>query len=313
MWEDNATSETDENDENGVYPVHGTSDEETSPRVEANRNSDEESDEEDDEDALGENSSSAPSSYFPANPAVRKTLFSAVNLNADSSARPRQGLVRKENPTTQCDLLDRTPEAAEIIKSMKREIVNADGSRDIWYPNGNLKKISADGLIIRMLYFNKDIKETNMAEGTTKYYYFETNTWHTTYLDGLEILEFPDGQTEHRFKDGSTEVHFPNGSIRTTNPNSADIAEEWKYPDGTTVIIRKNDDKEINLPNGQVEIHTKAHKRRIYPDGTIKFVYPDGSQESRYSNGRVRLKDKDGRLLSDTGGGTGAGAVGAAT
>ncbi|XP_035899883.1 centromere protein J [Anopheles stephensi] len=312
MRDDNLTSETDENDENGLYPIDGTSDEEPSPRVNEKGNSVEESDDgdEDDDDALGENSSSAPSSYFPANPAVRKTLFNAVNLNADSSANQptRQGLVRKENPTNQGDLLlDRTPEAAELIKSMKREIVNADGSRDVWYPNGNLKKISADGLIIRMLYFNKDIKETNMAEGTTKYYYFETNTWHTTYLDGLEILEFPDGQTEHRFKDGSTEVHFPNGSIRTTNPNSADIAEEWKYPDGTTVIIRKNDDKEINLPNGQVEIHTKAHKRRIYPDGTIKFVYPDGSQESRYSNGRVRLKDKDGRLLSDTGGGTAAG------
>ncbi|XP_062698858.1 centromere protein J isoform X2 [Aedes albopictus] len=197
---------------------------------------------------------------------------------------------------------DRSPKTAELINSLKRETVNADGSRDIWYPNGNLKKISPDGLVIRMLYFNKDIKETNMSEGTTKYYYFETNTWHTTYLDGLEILEFPDGQTEHRFKDGSTEVHFPNGSIRTTNPNSTDIAEEWKYPDGSTVIIKKNDDKVINLPNGQVEIHTKAHKRRIYPDGTIKYLYPDGSQESRYSNGRVRLKDKEGKLISDTGG-----------
>ncbi|XP_050068398.1 centromere protein J [Anopheles maculipalpis] len=306
--EDILSSETDEYNENGVYPLNGTSDEDTSVHAVEKRNSEDESDDDDGDGAFGENSSSAPSAYFPPNPTVRKTLFNAVNLNTDISAQPRQGLVRKENPTAQCDLLDRTPEAAELIKSMKREIVNADGSRDIWYPNGNLKKISADGFIIRMLYFNKDIKETNMAEGTTKYYYFETNTWHTTYLDGLEILEFPDGQTEHRFKDGSTEVHFPNGSIRTTNPNSADIAEEWKYPDGTTVIIRKNDDKEINLPNGQVEIHTKAHKRRIYPDGTIKFVYPDGSQESRYSNGRVRLKDKDGRLLSDTGGGTGTGA-----
>ncbi|XP_053658322.1 centromere protein J [Anopheles marshallii] len=314
--EDNLTSETDENDENGFYPNDGSSDEQFSPRKDGNSNIDEENDEDDDDDeaddVLGEYSSSAqegpiPSSYFPKNPAVRKTLFNAINLNEDTPAAPtRQGLVRKENPTTQCDLLDRTPEAAELIKSMKREIVNVDGSRDIWYPNGNLKKISPDGMIIRMLYFNKDIKETNMTEGTTKYYYFETNTWHTTYLDGLEILEFPDGQTEHRFKDGSTEVHFSNGSIRTTNPNSADITEEWKYPDGTMVIIRKNDDKEINLPNGQVEIHTKAHKRRIYPDGTIKFVYPDGSQESRYSNGRIRLKDKDGRLLSDTGGGTGA-------
>uniref|UniRef100_A0A182MUE5 Centromere protein J C-terminal domain-containing protein n=1 Tax=Anopheles culicifacies TaxID=139723 RepID=A0A182MUE5_9DIPT len=313
--EDNLTSETDENDENGFYPNNGSSDEEFNPEIARNRNDGSENDDDDEDDdaddVLGESSSSAlegpvPSSYFPKNPAVRKTLFNAVNLNADTTAPQRQGLVRKENPSTKCDLLDRTPEAAELIKSMKREIVNADGSRDIWYPNGNLKKISSDGMIIRMLYFNKDIKETNMTDGTTKYYYFETNTWHTTYLDGLEILEFPDGQTEHRFKDGSTEVHFPNGSIRTTNPNSADIAEEWKYPDGTTVIIRKNDDKEINLPNGQVEIHTKAHKRRIYPDGTIKFVYPDGSQESRYSNGRVRLKDKDGRLLSDTGGGAGA-------
>uniref|UniRef100_A0A182VQY0 Centromere protein J C-terminal domain-containing protein n=1 Tax=Anopheles minimus TaxID=112268 RepID=A0A182VQY0_9DIPT len=314
--EENLTSETDENDENGFHPNNDSSDEEFNPQSDRKKNIVEEHDEDDDEDdseddVLGENSSSAlegpvSSSYFPTNPTVRKTLFNAVNLNEDTLEPPRQGLVRRENPTTKCDLLDRTPEAAELIKSMKREIVNADGSRDIWYPNGNLKKISADGMIIRMLYFNKDIKETNMTDGTTKYYYFETNTWHTTYLDGLEILEFPDGQTEHRFKDGSTEVHFRNGSIRTTNPNSADIAEEWKYPDGTTVIIRKNDDKEINLPNGQVEIHTKAHKRRIYPDGTIKFVYPDGSQESRYSNGRIRLKDKDGRLLSDTGGGTGA-------
>uniref|UniRef100_A0A182PC25 Centromere protein J C-terminal domain-containing protein n=1 Tax=Anopheles epiroticus TaxID=199890 RepID=A0A182PC25_9DIPT len=308
--EEQLGSETEENNDDRFHPQNDSSDSDDSDKcVNGKHRTD---DEDEDDEAIGENSSSAqeecstvPSSYFPKNPAVRKTLFNAVNLTGDTAATQQQGLVRKENPPTKCDLLDRTPEAAEIIKSMKREIVNADGSRDIWYPNGNLKKISSDGLTIRMLYFNKDIKETNMSEGTTKYYYFETNTWHTTYLDGLEILEFPDGQTEHRFKDGSTEVHFPNGSIRTTNPNSADIAEEWKYPDGTTVIIRKNDDKEISLPNGQVEIHTKAHKRRIYPDGTVKYVYPDGSQESRYSNGRVRLKDKDGRLISDTGGGAG--------
>lgn len=76
-------------------------------------------------------------------------------------------------------------------KGLKREIQNDDGSKDVWYPNGNLKKISADSMNIRMLYFNKDIKETNIHEGTVKYYYADTNTWHTTYLDGLEILEFP--------------------------------------------------------------------------------------------------------------------------
>lgn len=75
--------------------------------------------------------------------------------------------------------------------NFKREIVNDDGSRDIWYPNGNLKKVSADEMVIRMLYFNKDVKETNIHEGTVKYYYAEANTWQTTYLDGLEIWEFP--------------------------------------------------------------------------------------------------------------------------
>lgn len=73
----------------------------------------------------------------------------------------------------------------------KRVIENHDGSKDVWYPNGNLKKISPDGMCIRMLYYNKDIKETNIAEGTVKYYYAESNTWHTSYIDGLEILEFP--------------------------------------------------------------------------------------------------------------------------
>jgi len=81
--------------------------------------------------------------------------------------------------------------SSEVLSEMKREIVNSDGSKDIWYPNGNLKKISADGMMIRMLYYNKDIKETNINEGTVKYYYADNNTWHTTYIDGLEILEYP--------------------------------------------------------------------------------------------------------------------------
>lgn len=184
--------------------------------------------------------------------------------------------------------------------NMKREIVNADGSKDIWYPNGNLKKISADGMLIRMLYYNKDIKETNINEGTVKYYYAETNTWHTTYLDGLEILEFPNGQIEHRHKNGLVEVHYPNNSIKIIDPRDEKKSEEWRFPDGTHLVQMRNGDKILSLPNGQKEIHTKLQKRREYPDGTVKIVYPDGSTETRYSNGRVRLKDKDGNLVMDT-------------
>lgn len=105
----------------------------------------------------------------------------------------KQRLIRAEDP----DELDKTDsaqcndESDAITKSMKRIIENPDGSKDVWYPNGNLKKISADGMFIRMLYFNKDIKETDIKEGVVKYYYAETDTWQTTYLDGLEIFEYP--------------------------------------------------------------------------------------------------------------------------
>lgn len=184
----------------------------------------------------------------------------------------------------------------------QREIINADGSKEIWYPNGNLKKVSSDGMFLKTLYFNKDIKETNINEGTIKYYYSGTNTWHTTYIDGLEIIEFPDGHSEHRYKNGMIEIHFPNGTIKKmpASNQQEDTLEEWKYLDGTTVIHSRNGDKIMKMLNGQKEIHTKLYKRREYPDGTIKLLYPDGSQETRYSNGRVRLKDKEGKLVMDS-------------
>ncbi|CAG9805053.1 unnamed protein product [Chironomus riparius] len=191
--------------------------------------------------------------------------------------------------------------SSDILTEMKREIVNSDGSKDIWYPNGNLKKISADGMMIRMLYYNKDIKETNINEGTVKYYYADTNTWHTTYVDGLEILEYPSGEVEHRYKDNTVEIHYTDGSIRITNKTwTNDIKEEWRMPDGTNAKIYKNDTKVLSFPNGQREIHTSNYKRREFPDGTVKIVYEDGSMETRYSNGRIRVKDKDGNLVSDT-------------
>lgn len=113
---------------------------------------------------------------------------------SSSSSSPKRSTYFKENKNSK-----KIPTASDDVPTLesnsalnlKREIVNEDGSRDIWYPNGNLKKISADEMVIRMLYFNKDVKETNIHEGTVRYYYAEANTWQTTYLDGLEIWEFP--------------------------------------------------------------------------------------------------------------------------
>lgn len=121
----------------------------------------------------------AKSSYFrsPQSAKFRQSSHSRENVTDRKSKSPGTTNESKGNNASHNDY--------------KRIIENADGSKDVWYPNGNLKKISADAMFIRMMYYNKDIKETNISEGTVKYYYAETNTWHTTFMDGMEILEFP--------------------------------------------------------------------------------------------------------------------------
>lgn len=134
--------------------------------------------------SIEEDSEEAPttgqSHYFPSTVAYNKRRgASAGHSTVDAEKENKQA-----TQTAPSALNDTTP-------GPKKEIVNEDGSKDVYYPNGNLKKISADAMVVKVLYFNKDIKETNINEGTVKYYYAETKTWHTSYLDGLEILEFP--------------------------------------------------------------------------------------------------------------------------
>ncbi|XP_058788921.1 centromere protein J [Phymastichus coffea] len=177
-----------------------------------------------------------------------------------------------------------------------REVHHSDGRVEYWYPNGNVKKIFPNKCLTKMIYYNGDVRETD-KNGRVKYFYASTRTWHTTMPDGLEILEFPDGQVERRSKDGTIEVTFPDESVRIVQ---ADGSEKWILRDGTIAETSSDGEKILTLPNGQREIHTKDHKRREYPDGTVKLVYVDGIQETRYANGRVRLKDKDGNLIMDT-------------
>lgn len=73
----------------------------------------------------------------------------------------------------------------------KIETALPDGSKETRYTNGNVKVTSPDGNVIKTKYYNGDIKETDLLKGQIKYFYFETNTWQTTFADGTEILEFP--------------------------------------------------------------------------------------------------------------------------
>ena len=78
------------------------------------------------------------------------------------------------------------------------EKVYSDGSVELVYTNGNRKEISADGKSAKVCYYNGDVKET-LASGLVKYFYSQTHTWHLTYPDGKEVLQFQ--KYEYYFQD----------------------------------------------------------------------------------------------------------------
>ncbi|EZA46841.1 Centromere protein J [Ooceraea biroi] len=223
-----------------------------------------------------------------------------VNRNPDEDGTRPQGQEsseEKRHSSSASYLSSHRLQAAGInTKETVQQIQFADGRIEYWYPNGNVKKIFPEQGITKMIYYNGDVRETDKA-GRVKYFYATTRTWHITTPDGVEILEFSNGQVEKRTSDGTVEVTFPDGSVQVVQ---ADGTDKVSLPDGTVVQTFANGDKILTLPNGQREVHTKDHKRREYPDGTMKTIYVDGTQETRYSNGRRRLKDKDGNLLMDT-------------
>ncbi|XP_044173634.1 centromere protein J-like isoform X2 [Acropora millepora] len=192
---------------------------------------------------------------------------------------------------------ERQDQRREIMHSDgKVEKVNSDGSRVISFTNGTRKEISADGKTVVVTFFNGDIKQI-MPDQRVIYYYSEAQTTHTTYPDGLEVLQFPSKQIEKHYPDGTKEITFPDQTIKYLYPNGA---EECVFSDGTIQKVNKDGERTIEFPNGQREMHTKYYKKREYPDGTVKTVYPDGRTETRYATGRVRVKDQDGRVLVDS-------------
>ncbi|KAM6416643.1 centrosomal P4.1-associated protein [Pluvialis apricaria] len=178
----------------------------------------------------------------------------------------------------------------------KVEKVLKNGCHLIFFPNGTWKKVGSDGKTITITFFNGDVKQV-MPDQTVIYYYADAKTTHTTYSDGLEVLQFSNGQIEKHYPDGKKEITFPDQTIKNL---FTDGQEESIFPDGTIVRIQRDGSKTIEFNNGQRELHTSQFKRREYPDGTVKTVYMNGQQETKYVSGRVRIKDKDGNVIMDT-------------
>ncbi|RMC07313.1 hypothetical protein DUI87_16771 [Hirundo rustica rustica] len=178
----------------------------------------------------------------------------------------------------------------------KVEKVLKNGCHLVFFPNGTWKKVGSDGKTVTITFFNGDVKQI-MPDQTVIYYYADAKTTHTTYSDGLEVLQFSNGQIEKHYPDGKKEITFPDQTIKNL---FTDGQEESIFPDGTIVRVQRDGSKTIEFNNGQRELHTSQFKRREYPDGTVKTVYMNGQQETKYISGRVRIKDKDGNIIMDT-------------
>lgn len=94
-----------------------------------------------------------------------------------------------ENPTLTDTSEDNVVKSGRSSSDIIRETILDDGRKEILYSNGNLKKVSADGVNIKLIYYNGDVKETR--EDSERYYFAKNKTYHTTFNTGLEIIEFP--------------------------------------------------------------------------------------------------------------------------
>lgn len=148
--------------------------------------------------------SKSPSNFFTENRNhsphndidIRHRNKSPVSsLSNHSSSSHKSGTVINN---VYCERLIPSPEPTSSKTSLSKtnlnptEIKKPDGTRELRFPNGNVKIISADGKYSKFIYYNGDIKENFYNEGRVKYFYAETKTYHTTHPDGLEVLEFPE-------------------------------------------------------------------------------------------------------------------------
>lgn len=120
---------------------------------------------------------------------LRKPCIKLAECDESSDYNSSDSSLSSENVLTEnSDNLTKSDDC-HSVSGVIRETVLDDGRKEILYSNGNFKKISADGKNIKTIYYNGDVKETN--EESERYYFSEDKTYHTTFNNGLEIIEFP--------------------------------------------------------------------------------------------------------------------------
>nr|XP_023652987.1 centromere protein J-like [Paramormyrops kingsleyae] len=224
----------------------------------------------------------------------------ALSTSDTASSGSQHPQLRREHTVPEREFIHSASKQDRVLEETrlrdgKTEWLYSSGRRVIAFRDGTKKEISADRRSSTVTYFNGDVKHI-LADEKVVYYYSSTQTTHTTYPSGLEVLQFPSKQIEKHHPDGTREIIFPDQAVKHIYP---DGREKSVFPDGTVVTVARNGDKTIQFADGQREIHTAQFRRREYPDGTVKTIYTTGRQEAKYSTGRACSETTDAVTVMD--------------
>jgi len=138
------------------------------------------------------------------------------------------------NSAYQTERVVKLPDSDGRRKSKDKDRVveiTPEGVKITKYSNGTVKTAFPDGSS-EVRFSNGDIKNQDPHEGIVVYFYAHAKTTHTTYKDGSELYEFPNGQIERHFVNGRKVITFPDKTIKTIDP---DGFQESIFPDGVIV------------------------------------------------------------------------------
>ncbi|DBA05157.1 TPA: hypothetical protein N0F65_005007 [Lagenidium giganteum] len=221
---------------------------------------------------------------------VTETSDATDGYNPDRYAQPgkpsqqpteEEVVTRVPVPTHSDDDAETKPAVPSIVNEIshaggKREVIYDNGAKTIYFSDGNVKEISADGHTI-IKFTNGDRKEFFPDTGISVYYYSEAQTKLTTYPDKTKVYEFPNDQVEKSYADGRTEILFADGIQKIVHPNGDEVST---FPDGTMMLEQRDGLREVTLQNGK--------KIRYYPDGQMTWVTPDGGEVNVRSDAELK-------------------------
>jgi hypothetical protein len=146
-------------------------------------------------DSLSPSISSLPMK-FPASSKSSTTHLSSHQYMSDTLSKKDSSAGASDHARSSSSSSSSGPSSSSQSSSNRVEEVKPDGTKIIQYRNGTIKEVSPAGQSL-VKFTNGDTKFTDPIEGKVVYFYEEAHTAHTTYTNGMELYEFPNGQVRN--------------------------------------------------------------------------------------------------------------------